>query len=209
MLRKIFLPILFVVVLGACAPSASYWSEAQSPKTNRIETVRLWHDMQVPASGALSAGARAELDAFLARHDVGDGDDVTVIAAAGRDPGPLADYLRRQGFAARTAALPRAGVPAESAALPVGGVRLLVERYLVTPPNCPDWRKPGSEDYANGAMSNLGCANTANLGLMIADPRDLIQGRRPGDADGTASAAAVQRYRTDKVKALPASDTTK
>jgi pilus assembly protein CpaD len=199
MTRKRLFAVAAAIILGACAPEASYWSEAQSPKANRVEAVRLWHDLSVPASGRLSDGERAGLDAFLARHEIGYGDDVTVLAAGGRDPAPLADYLRKEGIVAHTVS---------GGAAPAGGLRLLVERYVVTPPNCPDWRKPGSEDYGNAPMSNLGCATAVNFGLMVADPRELIQGRRPGDADGTASAAATQRYRADKVKALPNSSTT-
>jgi len=191
--------LLLAAALAACAPAASYWSEAQSPKHNTVEMVRLIHDLRLPASGALSPAETAALDAFLARHEIGFGDSVT-LAAAGRNPAAVSAYLRKQGILAQAAA--------SAAAVPAGAVRLQVERFVVVPPNCPDWRKPGTADYGNAPMSNLGCATTANLGMMLADPRDLIQGRMPGDADGAASAAATQRYRADKVKALPKGSTT-
>lgn len=44
------------------------------------------------------------------------------------------------------------------------------------------------------AMGTLGCANRANLARMVSDPRDLVRPRVLSAADGTASAAAVQRY---------------
>ena len=53
-------------------------------------------------------------------------------------------------------------------------------------------------------LSNLGCANAVNLGLMIAEPADLTRGRPLGTADGIREAEAVVRYRTDKVKELKA-----
>jgi pilus assembly protein CpaD len=187
--------------LAACAPTASYWTPAQSSKQNQVEAVRLMHDLQVPASGSLSAAEIAGLDGFLARHQVGYGDDVTVIAAANRNHAPLTEYLHKQGIDAHP-------IAANGIDVPTGGLRLLVERYVVIPPNCPDWSKPSRTDYGNTPMSNMGCANATNLGLMLADPRDLLQGRQPGAADGTASAAAVQRYRTDKVKSLDKGVTT-
>jgi len=195
------LSLMAAACLAACAPTASYWTEAQSPKQNQIEAVRLMHDLRVPASGSLSAAEIAGLEGFLARHRVSYGDDVTVIAAANRNAAPLADYLRKQGIVAQQLSVGGGDAPA-------GGLRLLVERYVVVPPNCPDWSKPSRTDYGNATMSNLGCANTANLGLMLANPRDLIQGREPGDADGTASASAVQRYRAGKVTPLEKGSTT-
>lgn len=187
--------------LGACAPTASHWSDAQSSKQNQVESLRLTHDLRVPASGSLSAAEAGELDDFLARHEIGYGDDVVLLASAGRSAAPAADYLRKQGIAAGQA---RAG----AGEAPAGAVRVIVQRYVVVPPNCPDWSKPATTDYGNVTMSGLGCANTANLGMMLANPRDLIQGRPSGNADGTAAAAAVQRYRAGKVTPLPKGSTT-
>lgn len=48
-------------------------------------------------------------------------------------------------------------------------------------------------------------ANEANLRLHVATPAHLDRGMNEPRADGHVQAAAVQRYRTDRVKALPAS----
>jgi len=74
-------------------------------------------------------------------------------------------------------------------------VEIVLERYVVTPPACPDWSRETGVDYANGPHTNFGCATTANLGLMIANPRDLVEGRRLGPADGIHQANGVVRYR--------------
>ena len=50
-------------------------------------------------------------------------------------------------------------------------------------------------------MSNLGCATTANLGAMMADPA-TDPGRTPGAADAKGSAGAIQRYRAGKIRPL-------
>ncbi|MFN4284000.1 MAG: CpaD family pilus assembly lipoprotein [Alphaproteobacteria bacterium] len=197
-MRSPHLSLLAVLTLAACAPAGSYWSEAQSPKRNQVEMVRLNHDVALPASGALAPAQAAALDAFLARHDIGFGDQVTV-AAANSNPAAVSAYLRKQGIVADAG---------DANGIPAGAARVQVERHVIVPPNCPDWRKPGTADYGNAPMGNLGCATAVNFGLMLADPRDLIQGRAPGDADGTAAAAAMQRYRADKVKALPKGSTT-
>ncbi len=81
-------------------------------------------------------------------------------------------------------------------------VRVTVERYIVTPPACPDWSKPVGEDSQNTPPPNFGCANTANLGMMVANPRDLVHGRSPGTSDGAAVSAAIKRYRDGKIREL-------
>lgn len=43
-------------------------------------------------------------------------------------------------------------------------------------PNCPDWRKSPNHNYSNTQHANIGCASETNLGLMVADPHDLVRG---------------------------------
>jgi hypothetical protein len=44
--------------------------------------------------------------------------------------------------------------------------------------------------------------------MMVANPRDILRGRKTGDYDGTVMAAGVKRYHDDKVKALIDTSTT-
>ena len=71
-------------------------------------------------------------------------------------------------------------------------------------PGCPDWSRDPGQDPRNEPMSNLGCANAVNLGLMVADPSDLLDGHPLAPADAVREAEAILRYRTDKVKQLDA-----
>jgi pilus biogenesis lipoprotein CpaD len=185
-----------LLALGACAQSAN-WSEVQAPKRNQVEPVRLVHDVRFINGTQLSSVEMAQLDGFLARHDVGYGDRVYVLTegagATSQRGNVVLNYMKAHGIAAAVLPSPEAQP---------GLVRIVLNRYVVVPPNCPDWSKPTTPDYANMPMSNLGCANTANFGVMVADPAELIQGRQPGPADAEGSTGAIQRYRTDKVKPL-------
>ena len=51
---------------------------------------------------------------------------------------------------------------------------LTIERYVVIPPSCGDFSQPIGDAQQAYAHSNYGCADTANLGLMVANPRDII-----------------------------------
>jgi pilus assembly protein CpaD len=77
----------------------------------------------------------------------------------------------------------------------------------VTPPPCPDWRKPATTDFNNQEGANFGCATETNLGLMVANPRDLVNGKTLGPADAEATAKAVQNYRENKVPEPKSSST--
>ena len=84
-----------------------------------------------------------------------------------------------------------------------GSVRMVVGRYVVTPPSCPNWTKPSGSDWTNATPSNHGCATTINLGLMLADPGDLVRARPITPSDGQAGASKVDKYRkgqTEKAK---------
>jgi type IV pilus biogenesis protein CpaD/CtpE len=48
--------------------------------------------------------------------------------------------------------------------------------------------------------------NRADLTLMAASPADLVRGTGTSATDGQVAAAAVERYRNDKVKKLPQAD---
>jgi glycosyltransferase involved in cell wall biosynthesis len=58
-----------------------------------------------------------------------------------------------------------------------------------------DWSRQSGTDFANLPHSNFGCATQTNLGLMVAEPRDLVRGRPLAPADGVREAEAIARYR--------------
>ena len=84
---------------------------------------------------------------------------------------------------------------------------MVVSRYVVVSPNCPDWSKKPGTDFENRRASNFGCATETNLGLMVANPRDLVVGRSPGPADAEHNAQSLVRYRVRKTESPSNSST--
>ena len=141
--------------------------------------------------------------AFAADRD----DAALQVRPAGEEPLPspvdavtearidaIADRLRKRVPAARPAV--------RSIGLAPGvrdRVRVVVGRYIVVPPDCPNWGQPSNRNPGNFQSSNFGCATTVNLGLMAADPGDLIRGQPLSPADGAAASLAIQRYRAGEV----------
>lgn len=206
-LKRIFLALapagLLALGLSACAPQTSLWSAAeQPPRQNKVEHVRLTHAMSfAPRARALDAAETQRLEDFLHRQKVGYGDKVTLIVSAEASPlakarrEALLKLLHRDGLydvAVREGEAPAAW--RDQATLVVG-------RYIVIPPACPDWSKPSGSDFTNTVGSNFGCASAVNLGMMVANPGDLVQGETLGPADGSRATLGIDRYRAGKAYA--------
>ena len=59
---------------------------------------------------------------------------------------------------------------------------------------------PADQWDASGAQA----ATITNLGLMVANPGDLVRGRTPGPADGAVGARRYKSYREGEQKKSPA-----
>ncbi|MCZ6466715.1 MAG: CpaD family pilus assembly lipoprotein [Alphaproteobacteria bacterium] len=183
--------------------------EARAP---RADLVQYGHDVAFTAGEArLTNGQRQRLDSFLARLEAGYGDRFYVVAGRGRRGAPKQAAARlgerrRQAVMAflelrRLRVLPlriEFGIDA-----PVGeAVKVIVRRYVVTLPGCPDWTGRPGISYDNATSSNFGCATAVNFGLMVADPGDIVAGRHPGLLDGEFAARSIERYRKGETTPL-------
>jgi pilus assembly protein CpaD len=182
--------------LAGCSET-TYWTPAEAPKQPKVDWVRFDHRVMFdPRAAHISLPERARMEEFLARIEPRYGDQVQVGTGTGSAEGEIgiervaavAEYLRGSG-------LKVGPMPASMQGRWDGAVRISVGRYVVTAPNCPDWSKSASYDPLNHVSSNFGCATTTNLGLMVADPGDLVRGRPMGPADGAYSARAIKTWR--------------
>jgi pilus assembly protein CpaD len=188
-------PWLWASILGvglaACAPAEVGpnpnlgWIEAGSPKKLEVDRADYRHAVYFETDKAdlpaveqdglltfLSSVAPTTRDTIrLEGHADERATDLYNLELAARRANAVAAFLRRHGY----------------------------ERYLVTLPGCPDWSRESGTDFANLPHSNFGCATQSNLGLMVAEPRDLVRGRNLAPADGAQQADGIVRYRTGKV----------
>jgi type IV pilus biogenesis protein CpaD/CtpE len=63
-------------------------------------------------------------------------------------------------------------------------------------------------DAPASGCPQLGCATEANLAAMVADPRDLTEGRALSPATGDRALAALLRDQSGERKPLPATPST-
>ena len=188
------------------------FSDVPEAREPQADLVQYGHDVAFAAGEArLTNGQRQRLDTFLARLEAGYGDRFYVVAGRGRkgEPKQTAARLaerRRQAVMAflelrKLRVLPlrtEFGIDA-----PVGeAVKVIVRRYVVTLPGCPDWTGRPGVTFNNTPSSNFGCATATNLGLMVADPGDIVAGRHPGLMDGEFVARSIERYRKGETTPL-------
>jgi pilus assembly protein CpaD len=186
--------------LAACAPVTDY-TEAEASKNLILDgsPTRLAISF-MPGSSRITPGDLARLRATVARGGIVPSDRVVVAVA-----GPPA-LVSSRFDAVAAALLPYGIVPTPEPASGAPGTAVIRrERYVVTLPACPDWSKPaaGASDFTNTLSSNFGCAAVTNLGLMAAQPADLVAPRQVGFTDARVAADAVSNYRLGKVQ-LPA-----
>jgi pilus assembly protein CpaD len=195
-LRLVVLPLM--LGLAACVTE---YSKSEAPDQLRVEGAESRRELAfAPGSANLAQGELRKLDGWVLTGSIRPADRVAVAAAgpprlAEQRAATVSRELLRYGIVTQTLALD-GGVPANGAILSVG-------RYAVTLPTCPNWSQTLSYEFTNAFSSNYGCANTTNLGLMVASPADLVSGRTLAPADGQPTVAAVQRYMTDRVKPPP------
>ena len=71
-------------------------------------------------------------------------------------------------------------------------------KAAVVLPDCPDWRMSPVTTYSNTHQANFGCATTVNLGLMVADPHDLVRGTGAAGMDTQRNSQVISDYRAGK-----------
>jgi pilus biogenesis lipoprotein CpaD len=215
-LQRARLPLvaLFALTLAACGSVEDTneaventlfrhgnWEQLQGGYTNRVEQVGVEHAVSFAADRAeLDPVERRRLVSFLQSSNIGEQDEVTLIA--GQAGGPLAAartaYLKEElgafGVSARSGSYSGQHMaPADNQ------MTILVDRWVVITPDCTQPQPaPG-----NRPRMTPGCADVANFGMQIADPRDLAQGRPLGPADGDRLGRAVDGYRTGEREYLP------
>jgi len=199
-------------VLVGCASGQSVAPEA-SINRNQVRTVQLRHEVLFAGRGVrIDRAARRELDAFLTRARVGHGDRVVVSAGtvgAGTGPRRLAQR-RRQQVARHMRRRALSVAYANHAAARLGGdaISVRVRRSVVVAPDCPDWDAAMTGAALDGQPNRFGCLNASALASMVADPSDLVRGRRLEPGDGTYLSRGVRQYRAGKAK-KPVSSQTK
>jgi len=222
--------LLLGLLAGCSSPEITDWTPAESPHENKVDRAIFTHKIHYPAHASTwgahekksflhflkhtaprpfavtvileEYGGHSEerikvIQRELLRHGVPS--DVIMVTHEDDSPG---GHTHKRGHHQKQGTPEATGHKHHGHAESGSGVEVIIERYVVITPSCANFLKSfGDADQAYD-YANFGCADAVNLGMMVANPRDLIQGRPLGGAEGVMAAAAVNRYHSDKVKDL-------
>jgi len=205
------LAIATLAVVAGCQsfPYVEDWSNVPERKQPQVSEVQYSHQVSfAPASAELSGKEGERLLAFLNNTQAARKDAFYLVSGNPEVPTNLsdarktivADYLSTFGVEIGSLSSDF-GVTSPA----VDAVNLVIRRYVVTLPGCPDWSGERFT-YNNVPTSNWGCASATNLGLMVAEPGDLIRGRDEGNADGAYAATSIANYRKGETKSIVAEE---
>ncbi|MBI1180455.1 MAG: hypothetical protein GC201_07835 [Alphaproteobacteria bacterium] len=220
-LRPALLPAIACgvgLVLAGCSGNERYFPQRtgyiDQPQRNQVSLQTYSQRLRLdPMQTRLTREQVDALNTFLATNGQADGDHLeirTAMATRNQRNAAVAADLRQSflagGYAPSKVEL--VDVPQDAAEIEV-----VINRYSVVLPDCTnDVRKPsgiqnmGSEPIG---LRVFGCSTERDLGLMIADPRDLAGGQHTGPSPGYREADAVLRYRKGEVKELAKPSTSK
>lgn len=192
-MKYLHLPLKSLMLgLGLISTAACQHTDVGTPSPhettmrNSVQMVRLPFEVQKEEDDTDSLSMKTELalSAFLVSVQAGYGD---TILLDGPSVSPyritaLSDFIRARGllFAGN---VPVGPTPKN------GSVILYVERHKVITPDCGGWQTEINNQQRNNDSAHFGCSTATNLGLMVANPRDLISGHSTGNSTASAVGA--------------------
>ncbi len=209
---------LAAALVGGCAQwdtnerllTYAAWKQMDEPPSPRVEQVPVRHLVHfLPGADIMTAGDRVALAAFLSGNGIGRGSEVALSVVTPSGAGArgaarlqaVAGALNQMGVTT-TAQPPIVETTADIAGAQPDDVVVVAYKLAVLPPECPGYTTPVQLDKSGRPIQTWGCSNAANLGLMVADPADLVEGRALAPADGEAATLGIQRYRKGQVTPL-------
>lgn len=144
-----------------------------STKQAVVERTNFTLDVTTSSAG-LPISEQQRLNGWFETMDLRYGDRIA-IENPGQNPavtGVIREIAGRYGLMISEVA------PVTAGALQPGQARVVITRSSAAVPGCPDWSANSDMNYTNGTSPNFGCGVNSNLAAMVADPQDLLEGKK-------------------------------
>lgn len=162
-----------------------------SMKQPVVERTNFTLDVNTNTAG-LPISEQQRLNGWFETMDLRYGDRVA-IENPGQNPAvtnAIRDLAGRYGLIVSDVA------PATAGMLQPGQARVVITRSSASVPGCSDWSARSDMNYGNATSPNYGCAINSNLAAMVADPQDLLEGKKgSGETVIATSNKAIATYR--------------
>jgi pilus assembly protein CpaD len=172
---------------GGMPTNASLYSTKQPV----VERTNFTLDVETTASG-LPISEQQRLNGWFETMNLRYGDR---IAIENPSQNPAVTNAIRE-LAGRYGLIISDVAPATPGMLQPGQARVVITRSSASVPGCPDWSAKSDMNYTNAMSPNYGCAVNSNLAAMVADPQDLLEGKKgSGETLIATSNKAIATYR--------------
>ncbi|PLK25205.1 pilus assembly protein CpaD [Porphyrobacter sp. TH134] len=162
-----------------------------SVKQPVVERTNMTLDVTTTPAG-LPISEQQRLNGWFETMDLRYGDRIA-IENPGQNPA-VTSAIR--DLAARYGLMISETAPVTAGFLQPGQARVVITRSVASVPGCPDWSAKSDMNYNNGLSPNYGCATNSNMAAMIADPQDLIEGKKGASETVIATSnKAISTYR--------------
>ena len=162
-----------------------------SVKQPVVERTNMVLDVTTSSAG-LPISEQQRLNGWFETMDLRYGDRIA-IENPGQNPavtGAIRDLAARYGLMISDTA------PVTPGYLQPGQARVVITRASASVPGCPDWSAKSDMNYTNGISPNFGCATNSNMAAMVADPMDLLEGKKGSSETVIATSnKAISTYR--------------
>ncbi|GAA0769637.1 CpaD family pilus assembly protein [Erythrobacter ramosus] len=162
-----------------------------STKVPVVERTNMTLDVTTTTAG-LPISEQQRLNGWFETMDLRYGDR---IAIENPSQNPAVTNAIRD-LAARYGLMLSETAPVTAGYVQPGQARVVITRTSAAVPGCPDWSAKSDMNYSNGLSPNYGCAVNSNLAAMVADPQDLLEGKK-GDVETVIATSnkAISTYR--------------
>ncbi len=142
--------------------------------------------------GGLAISEQQRLNGWFEAMDLRYGDRITV-----EDPSQNpAVTTAVNDLAGRYGLIVESTAPTTAGYLNPGQARVVITRSSASVPGCPDWSAKSDANYLNATSPGYGCAVNSNIAAMVADPQDLLEGKKgSGETTIATSNKAITTYR--------------
>lgn len=187
---------LGLISVSACSQHLGTYNSVDAQKRNIVQHVRLTENIDVSyAASGLATGTKEQINLFLRINQVGYGDklslDLGQQANANAKRSAVRKHLLSQGFILEKHAPITGSAPRANHGL------LIVDRFILTPPNCNSTHTQGNSIPITINSPSYGCSSQVNLGVMVANPQDLVEPQQTENSNTEVSVAAVSDYRNN------------
>ncbi len=185
------LAISLSLALAGCGGFPSENRSIYSTRQPVVERSNFTLDVNVGGDG-LAVSEQQRVAGWFEAMDLGYGDRIS-LDDPGASPAVREDLA---ALAGRYGLMVSEGTPVTQGYVDPGQARIVVTRSTAHVPGCPDWSANNEANELNATYPGYGCAINGNLAAMVADPEDLIHGKKgTGETVVTTSTKAIKSYR--------------